>query len=159
MPPKIPNSLAAAACSALWLLATLPQIAVAQLGYPQLLADQGDDLTPTSGSRLVYVPEHSTGWRYWTGNLGAPSGDWRLSSYAEPAGWLSGQTSVGYDDGDDNTILSSMEDNYSSVYLRHQFTVPTGAVPSLLHLRLYVDDGAIVWLNGKEIGRLSLIHI
>jgi len=97
----------------------------------------------------------SSSWRYWTGDLGAPGTDWRLSSFVEPIGWITGQTSIGYGDSDDNTELSTMEDNFSTVYLRHEFSIPTGAVPSLLHLRLYVDDGAIVWINGVEVVRTT----
>jgi hypothetical protein len=148
--------MAAVISSALLTLPLLPSSALAQLGYADLLAEQGSQLAPTSGSRLVYIPEQSAGWRYWTGDLGAPAADWRLSSYAEPSGWLSGQTSVGYADGDDNTILLGMKDNYGTIYLRHQFTIAPGALPSMLHLRLYVDDGAIVWLNGTEIGRANV---
>lgn len=157
MPPKIPQSLVAVISPALALLFfLLPSLAKAQLGYAELLSEQGSNLAPTTGSRLVYIPEQSGGWRYWTGDLGAPASDWRLSTFVEPGGWLTGQTSVGYGDGDDNTVLGSMKGNFTTVYLRHQFNIATGAVPAMLHLRLYVDDGAIVWLNGTEIARANV---
>jgi len=156
VPPKIPQSLAVAILPALALQFFLPSQAGAQLGYPELQAEQGSNLSPTSGSRLDYIAEQSSNWRYWTGDLGAPAGDWRLSSFVEPSGWLGGQTSIGYGDSDDNTVLSGMQNNFTTVYLRHQFAVGSGEVPAMLHLRLYVDDGAIVWLNGTEIARANI---
>jgi hypothetical protein len=156
VPSKIPHPLAAVISPALLLLFFYPNLALAQLGYSQLKAEQGANLAPTSGSRLVYIAEESNGWRYWTGDLGSPSSDWRLSSFVEPAAWQNGQASIGYGDSDDNTSLGNMRNNYTSVYLRHQFSIAPGGVPALLHLRLYVDDAAIVWLNGIEIARANV---
>jgi len=73
--------------------------------------------------------------------------------FSEDGTWITGQTSIGYGDGDDNTELTDMEGGYTTVYLRHPFTVSTGGIPARLQLRLYVDDGAIVWINGIEVAR------
>jgi hypothetical protein len=45
---------------------------------------------------------------------------------------------------------------YLSVYLRHSFNVPDPKLISQLSLALIVDDGAIVWLNGVELGRINV---
>ena len=58
-------------------------------------------------------------------------------------------------DADDNTELNDMENRYSTVYLRKSFSV-SGDVPRQLLLRVYSDDGAIVWINGVEIARLRV---
>lgn len=156
MPPKIPQSLVAVISPALALLLLLPPPASGQTGYAALRVEQGSNLAPTAGSRHVYIPEESAAWSYWTGDLGEPPSDWRSISFIEPSGWLSGQTSIGYGDADDNTILSAMRNQFTTVYLRHEFEVPQGEIPAMLHLRLYVDDGAIVWLNGEEIARQNV---
>ena len=61
--------------------------------------------------------------------------------------WLTGQTPIGYGDSDDNTTLSDMRNQYSTVYLRNKVVMPE-PVPDQVLVRVYVDDGAIVWING-----------
>ena len=46
---------------------------------------------------------------------------------------------------------------YLSVYLRHSFNVPDPELISQLSLALIVDDGAIVWINGVELGRINVV--
>ena len=156
MPPKVPQSLVAALSPALVFLYLLSSSSFAQDGYAELRAEQGSNLAPTSGTEQDYIAAESSAWRYWTGDLGEPASDWRTNGFVEPTGWQDGQTSIGYGDMDDETTLTNMEDNFTSVYLRHEFQVAAGEVPSMLHLRLYVDDGAIVWLNGNEIARMNV---
>src|SRR5205085_10811412 len=45
---------------------------------------------------------------------------------------------------------------YLSVYRRHYFNVPDPQLISQVRLALIVDDGAIVWLNGVELGRINV---
>ena len=52
--------------------------------------------------------------------------DWRQLSFVEDGTWATGQTSIGYGDGDDNTILGDMRNSYSTVYLRKTFILPPG---------------------------------
>lgn len=116
----------------------------------------------TSGSPPVppvvvtYVPEASTAWRYrkGTSEASSPMDEWRATTFVEDATWLSGQAPVGYGDGDDNTVLGDMRFNYSTVYLRHEFLVDPEEMPEQLVLRIYVDDGAVAWINGAEVARV-----
>lgn len=39
---------------------------------------------------------------------------------------------------------------YPTTYFRHRFTVPANVVITNLEYRLLRDDGAVVWLNGRE---------
>ncbi len=94
-------------------------------------------------------------WRYRRGITANPPADWRLASFSEATdsvSWQLGTASIGYGDGDDATVLGDMQNNYSSIYLRKQFTI-NGSIPDTLKLRLYVDDGAIISINGTEVGR------
>ena len=97
-------------------------------------------------------------WRYrkGTSEASSPTSAWRQPGFIEDASWLTGRTSIGYADGDDNTTLTDMMGSYWSVYLRNQFTVPAGPLPTELLLRVYHDDGAIVWINGVEAARVSV---
>jgi len=45
------------------------------------------------------------------------------------------------------------------VYLRHAFEIdPGGGIPDTLTLRVYVDDGCIVSINGQEVYRLRVLE-
>ena len=103
----------------------------------------------------VYVPANDVAWRYrkGTSEASSPVGAWRELGFVEDSSWQTGQTSVGFGDDDDRTILSDMAGAYSSLYLRRVFTIPTGARPAALKLRVRVDDGCIVWINGQEVAR------
>jgi hypothetical protein len=104
-------------------------------------------MTVPTGGTLIAM---GSSWRYRKGTS-APPANWNQPGY-DDSGWLSGPTSIGYGDYDDNTILSDMQNRYSTVYLRKTFTI-SSTIPDALMLRLYVDDGAIVYLNGYEVVR------
>lgn len=114
---------------------------------------------PNAGQTLI--PSGAT-WRYRKGitanppaDSGTPGHDWRLTGFVEAndaVAWQNGTASIGYGDGDDVTVLNDMLGNYTSFYARRTFTL-TGALPNTLALRLYVDDGAIIFINGHEVAR------
>lgn len=110
----------------------------------------------TQAPPTILVPAQSPAWHYRPGTSEAsnPTSAWRERLFAEDASWRSGQTSIGYGDDDDNTPLPDMRNQYTTVYLRHAFTVTADAIPAALVLRVRVDDGCVAWLNGHEIGRL-----
>ncbi len=54
------------------------------------------------------------------------------------------------------TLPRSDVGRYLSVYLRHSFNVADPALISQVRLALIVDDGAIVWINGVELGRINV---
>ncbi len=97
----------------------------------------------------TFVARGATDWSYRKGTSEAsdPLGGWRQPGFAQDATWFSGQTPIGYGDNDDNTVLSDMRSNYTSVFLRNTFDVVT--MPNALELNLYADDGAVVWINGS----------
>ncbi|MFT4549437.1 MAG: hypothetical protein ACI9MB_003411 [Verrucomicrobiales bacterium] len=116
-----------------------------------------------SGPALTFVAPADAAWHYRKGTS-APAVDgsgkqWFDNGYDEAADgeWLVGQTPIGRGDGDDNTVLSDIQNSYISVFLRHQFTVdPGGDLPGSLLLRAYYDDGCVVYINGREVERFSL---
>jgi len=127
-----------------------------QIGYTALIAELGG--VPNPGATLNLIQREDVAWRYRKGTSEAsvPTSDWRLTSFPEDGTWFTGQTSIGYSDGDDNTILGDMQNNYSCVFLRHTFTLTAGQIPNQLVLRVYVDDGALVWINGTEVQRINM---
>ena len=51
-----------------------------------------------------------------------PTLDWAQPEYND-AKWSRGTVSIGYGDNDDKTILADMRNRYTSIYLRHTFTI------------------------------------
>ncbi len=132
--------------------------------HPDLDGSHGGNWAPAlapgaAASVSTYVPAASAGWKYFKGATG-PAASWKDLNGADLTGWLDGTTvdngngtynGIGYADNDDATVLSDMQNAYQSVYFRHTFTIPNGQMPAALALRVYIDDGCIIWINGIEI--------
>ena len=103
---------------------------------------------------VIYLAAGNDQWRYRPGTSEAsnPIAAWREPAFVEDAAWQTAQTPLGFGDDDDATVLVDMRGSYSSLYLRNNFQMPR-ELPEALQLRVYVDDGAIVWINGAEVGR------
>lgn len=92
-----------------------------------------------------------TAWSYWDRGT-RPSG-WENRGFDDSA-WARGLGEFGYGDGDERTVVKpGVIDGRRSMtaYFRTSFTVPvvgTGA-----RLELLADDGAVVYVNGVEVGR------
>ena len=152
-----------------------------QAGFPWPLASQGKGssmelLQPGSDNNLagswrasglierpfterVYFIRAESTWRYRLGTSEAsnPPTRWREADFPLDETWLTGQTSIGFGDGDDNTVLANMRNSYTSVYMRHTFTIENAAdIPDALVLNQYIDDGAIIWINGNEVTRYNM---
>ena len=100
----------------------------------------------------VFIPPGSSGWK-WRKGTGEP-GAWTTREYKEDGAWATGKAGFGYGDDDDATVIPDMLGKYPSAYFRHRFTV--AQVPPALVLRVRVDDGCVVWLNGQEVARLHV---
>jgi hypothetical protein len=133
-----------------------------ELIHPELDNDLGGSwrssmpstTTPDKTPR-VFVDAASREWRYVKG-LREPPRDWRSVAF-DSSHWTTAQTPIGYDDGDDHTVLNDMFGNYSTVFLRHRFKIADNTpLTRPLSLRVYCDDGAVIWINGKEAGRLRV---
>jgi hypothetical protein len=112
-----------------------------------------DDPAP----QTVFVAPTDADWRYRKGTSEAsdPRTAWRLPGFVEDATWQTARTSIGFGDDDDNTVLSDMAGSYWSVFLRKTFTVPDGPLPAALLLRVRVDDGCVVWINGQWVASFN----
>jgi hypothetical protein len=109
--------------------------------------------SPNAGTELV---SKGAVWRYRkaiTANPPAvpndPANNWQLTGFNEATdsvAWQNGAASIGFGDNDDATEISGSPNGF---YARRQFTI-TGDKPDTLDLQLYVDDGAIIFINGHE---------
>lgn len=117
--------------------------------------------TPAEAAQRSLVSPGSS-WRYVLGTREAsiPSDAWRQIAF-DDSNWSMGPIPIGYGGIAEagrivTTLPRSDVGGYVTVYLRHSFNVPDPALFSQLRLALIVDDGAIVWLNGVELGRINL---
>jgi hypothetical protein len=100
-------------------------------------------------------------WKYLdTGaNLGnPPTPAWAQIAYNDST-WLTGAARLGYGgDGEITPLRETRTDNSRIItyYFRKAFTVPPGGIYTNLLFNLLRDDGAIVYLNGREIYRTNL---
>src|SRR4051812_22493619 len=101
-------------------------------------------------------------WRYVLGTREAsvPSDAWRRIAF-DDSNWPMGPTPIGYGGVAEvgrivTPLPTSNRGGYLSVYLRHSFGVQNPQLFAQLRLALVVDDGAIVWLNGVELGRINV---
>ncbi|MCM8535052.1 MAG: FecR family protein [Lentisphaeraceae bacterium] len=114
----------------------------------------------TEGSRPyegdVLIQAHSE-WRYYF--KGLPPQGWKLREF-DDSKWLKGESSIGYGDKDLRTIIGGNELRRSvyHIYLRHKFDLGNLEVNSLKNIKAYLlaDDGAVVFINGKEALRHNL---
>jgi hypothetical protein len=95
-------------------------------------------------------------WKYHDTN-NDPLTAWRDAGY-DDGGWLTGNAQFGYGDGDEVTTLDfggNSNNKIISYYFRNKFEL-NGPIPPGMTLRMIVDDGAIVYLNGTELLRYNM---
>ena len=86
-------------------------------------------------------------WSYETGNSSIPS-DWKNPGFND-AQWAVGPGGIGYDDGDDNTIITPT----ISLFMRLEFALIDTAAINYGILHADYDDAFVAYLNGVEIAR------
>jgi len=109
------------------------------------------------GAEPISLISSGDDWRYRKGT-NEPAADWATAADAALDGsWLTGRGGFGYGDGDDVTVLSDMQNAYSTVYIRRTFEITEALDPNLvLNLRVDWDDGFVAFLNGIELERRNV---
>jgi hypothetical protein len=115
------------------------------------------NVCPASGNSGTYsVMPYSQAWRYdQTSNL--DGANWMAPNYND-SGWLSGQgvlASAATIAEPVRTFLVMTSGRYT-YYFRSTFVISNLASMSSLLLSHYIDDGAVVYLNGQEAYRYNL---
>ncbi len=86
------------------------------------------------------------------------STQWQVRSFVD-SGWASGPAKLGYGDSGMATTVSygpSSSNKHITTYFRHTFQVADPAAYQSLNLKLLVDDGAVIYLNGGEVVRRNM---
>src|SRR5207249_7175703 len=93
-------------------------------------------------------------WRFFRGDTD-PSPEsaaaWRQRIF-DDAAWERGNAAFVYGEaGFSGTDLTGMQGSYTTLYLRHTFTLANPAAITALQLHTVVDDGFIAWINGTRV--------
>ncbi|MFN0127151.1 MAG: Ig-like domain-containing protein [Verrucomicrobiales bacterium] len=120
-------------------------VAVLCIIHPAAAEDR--DLVQPAGQVLVPA---GADWKYEDSNE-RPRTDWAGLDFDDGA-WSSGKAQLGYGDGDEATVTRRA----FAVYFRKAVEVADVAGVTNLALRLLCDDGAVVYLNGRELTRVNM---
>jgi hypothetical protein len=96
-------------------------------------------------------------WRYWYGKE-APGEDWRRPGPV-PENWKEGKSPLGYGEDTMATELDFGKDPASkpvTAWFRRDFPLRELRDGESVYAMLAMDDGAVVYLNGREVARLNL---
>ncbi|MCC7375783.1 MAG: lamin tail domain-containing protein [Verrucomicrobiales bacterium] len=115
---------------------------------------------PSGGDRVL-IKAGST-WRFL--DKGAIPGAAWLSDAFDDRSWNVGPAEIGYGDGNEATTAGFLDADPNAdglqknitTYFRTLFDAPSTASITNLLLRLVRDDGAVVYLNGREVWRVNL---
>lgn len=104
---------------------------------------------------LVLIPAGAE-WRHWNRRT-APGVNWNQVDFNDTE-WLLGRAELGYGDGDEVTRTegAALDVRPVSAYFRHSFDISNPESYTSLVLNLVRDDGAIVYLNGRQILRNNM---
>ena len=80
---------------------------------------------------------------------------WRQLSFSDGS-WGSGPGELGFGEGDETTDIGPRVVGRISAYFRHVFTVADPSEMTSLSINLKYDDGAVIYINEQEIGRVNM---
>lgn len=97
-------------------------------------------------------------WKYYD-NGSDPGTSWKNVSASGTDSWAKGPAKLGYGNGDERTLVNyggNQTRKYTTTYFRTSFNIPATAKFSFFKIKAYVDDGMVVYINGKEVCRTSM---
>lgn len=99
-----------------------------------------------------HLVEAGASWQYLDNGTDQGTG-WRQPVF-DASSWSNGVAQFGYGDGDEQTLVNfggNASAKYITTYFRKTFNVENASTITNLTLKLLVDDGAAVFLNGSPI--------
>jgi len=99
----------------------------------------------------------AAGWRYLADGSD-PGADWSNPGF-DDSSWDTGAAQLGYGDGDEQTVVSygpNASSKFITTYFRKTFVATNVNRIANLTLKLVVDDGANVFLNGSAVANVNL---
>ncbi|WP_421118491.1 fibrinogen-like YCDxxxxGGGW domain-containing protein [Aquihabitans daechungensis] len=94
-------------------------------------------------------------WK-WFYAEGGPAADWAATAFDDST-WATGAAELGYGDADEKTIISTAPTPRPlTAYFRTTVTITDPSAFTSVLASLIRDDGAVVYVNGVEVGRSNL---
>lgn len=108
-----------------------------------------------AGRAQIIIPANAS-WKYLDNGSDQGTG-WRLATYSD-LDWKSGGAELGYGDGDEQTVVNGgpATNRYITTYFRKKFSITNAGEFTGYTLRIRRDDGAVVYINGKEVFRTNM---
>lgn len=109
-----------------------------------------------SMSTSTLIPMGDT-WRYYDGST-LPAANWNTSAYSDQA-WKSGQAQLGYGGKGEVTTIGyggDANNKYITSYYRKTIDITNLAGRDNFQLTAFVDDGAVIYVNGVELTRVNM---
>jgi hypothetical protein len=114
----------------------------------ELLGEPG---TATAPTELV---GRSSLWRYRDTGVNPGSG-WHLRTF-DAGTWRMGQGELGAGDGDESRVINRTNPAHVTDWFRSWFDVADRTAYRSVSLSLLAEDGAVVYVNNREVGRDNL---
>ena len=109
-------------------------------------------LKDQSGGKQKTIINQSEEWEYLASSNPPKDNSWTgLSFDSKKAGWKTGKAGFGYGDDDDETVLEDMQNKYSKIFIRKEFTLPEGTKLNNLALLINYDDAFVLHVNGRRL--------
>ena len=116
--------------------------------------ERSADLTlkEQSGGKQKTIINKGAEWEYLAGGKAPQDDNWTSLSFdSKKAGWKIGKAGFGYGDDDDETVLEDMQNKYSKIFIRKEFTLPEGTKLNNLALLINYDDAFVLHVNGRRL--------
>ena len=119
----------------------------------QLLRDRAGE----PEDALQVLPRGAKGWRYLDSGQALPP-EWIQAGF-DDSGWKTGPAPLGYGEEDIATVVSygpDAQNKLPAAFFRRRFEVENLKAAEIFAGAIRADDGAVIYLNGKEIKRLRM---
>lgn len=96
-------------------------------------------------------------WKYFDGSA-TPATNWFAAEYND-TGWKSGNAQLGYGGKGEVTTIGyggNASNKYITAYFRKMVNINDLNSKSNFRITTFIDDGAVVYVNGKELGRFNM---
>lgn len=110
-----------------------------------------------SEDNRINLVNYKENWRYYDGNQ-VPGSNWTSASFNDNQ-WKSGNAPLGYGNLGHTTSISygsNSSNKYTTAYFRKKVVITNPTGKDNFEIRVYVDDGAVVYVNGQEVGRVNM---
>lgn len=114
--------------------------------------------TINAGNTSIF--QNGSVWSYFDGSS-VPAANWFSFDYSD-ASWKSGTSPLGYGESTNATTISyggNANSKYITSYFRKNAAVSNIASKTDFKLHVFVDDGAVVYVNGVEVGRINMPNV